>query len=163
MDNRRPQRLLDSRRQADGELSDSDDEGEGGRRNHMRHRDPDSIGGNDGGGRKFGMGIGIMTSSGSTNTHGAGPSGHTTAARVLSTTLAEPLESLAPMDVDTPPNPTDSGATSGTPVIATTSLETSAPAPEPIPPVIETTEAVADTSTTEPTEMVLDEPSSSKI
>ncbi len=31
---RRPMRLLDSRRQADGELSDSEDEGEGGRRNH---------------------------------------------------------------------------------------------------------------------------------
>ena len=30
-DDRRPMRLLDARRQADGELSDSDDEGEGGR------------------------------------------------------------------------------------------------------------------------------------
>ena len=38
-DDRRPMRLLDSRRQADGELSDSDDEGEGGRRDHASHRE----------------------------------------------------------------------------------------------------------------------------
>lgn len=102
-DNRRPRRLLDSRRQADGELSDSDDEGEGGRRNHARHRDRDSTsrssGNESAGGRKFGMGVGIM-SSGSTATHGAGPSGHTTAARILSSAIAGP--SQIHMDVDTP-------------------------------------------------------------
>ncbi|KII93636.1 hypothetical protein PLICRDRAFT_694782 [Plicaturopsis crispa FD-325 SS-3] len=85
-DVRRPQRLLDSRRQADGDLSDSDDEGEGGRRNHARHRDErehdsasrssraDSIGD----GRKFGIGVGILKTGNSTSTHGAGPSVHTT-------------------------------------------------------------------------------------
>jgi histone deacetylase 1/2 len=98
---RRPQRLLDSRRQADGELSDSDDEGEGGRRNHAHHRDQDSIIGNEGGsGRKFGMGIGIMTS-GSAATHGAGPSGHNTAARMLSTAIA----GSSRMDIDAPGSP----------------------------------------------------------
>jgi histone deacetylase 1/2 len=51
-DERRPRRLLDSRRQADGELSDSDDEGEGGRRNHA----------SEGSGIKFGIGVGIMSS-----------------------------------------------------------------------------------------------------
>jgi histone deacetylase 1/2 len=106
-DDRRPQRLLDSRRQAEGELSDSDDEGEGRRRNHARHRDQDSITGSDGGSsRKFGMGIGIMTS-GTAATHGAGPSGHNTAARMLSTTIAGPSE----MDIDTSGSPpTDNGA-----------------------------------------------------
>ena len=54
-DERRPWRILDSRRQADGELSDSDDEGEGGRRNHA------SEGATSG--RKFGIGVGIMSSS----------------------------------------------------------------------------------------------------
>ena len=100
-DDRRPQRLLDSRRQADGELSDSDDEGEGGRRNHTHHRDQDSIIGTDGGSsRKFGMGIGIMTS-GSAATHGAGPSGHNTAARMLST-VSTSIAGSSRMDIDTP-------------------------------------------------------------
>jgi histone deacetylase 1/2 len=49
-DDRRPLRILDSRRQADGELSDSDDEGEDGRRNH-------DIEAGGGSGRKFGIGI----------------------------------------------------------------------------------------------------------
>jgi histone deacetylase 1/2 len=52
-DDRRPMRILDSRMQAEGELSDSDDEGEGGRRNH----DIEGAGGGGGGGRKFGIGI----------------------------------------------------------------------------------------------------------
>lgn len=98
MDERRPQRLLDSRRQADGELSDSDDEGEGGRRNHMRHRSRDSVEA-DGTNRKFGMGVGIMTSSTSTLAHGAGPSGHITATRILSTSHPDPSD----MEIDTPP------------------------------------------------------------
>jgi histone deacetylase 1/2 len=100
-DERRPQRLLDSRRQADGELSDSDDEGEGGRRNHARHHEHDSTSrssGNEGsGGRMFGKGVGIMTS-GSTTTHGAGPSGHSILGRILSMNLVEPSN----MDIDKP-------------------------------------------------------------
>jgi histone deacetylase 1/2 len=91
-DTRRHRRLLDSRRQADGELSDSDDEGEGGRTNHVSHRDPDSTSrtsGNEGaGGRKFG----IMASA--STAFPAGPSGHSTAARILST------GSATKMDVD---------------------------------------------------------------
>ncbi|CAA7264736.1 unnamed protein product [Cyclocybe aegerita] len=94
---RRPMRLLDSRRQADGELSDSDDEGEGGRRDHATYRNGDSDGLN--GTHKFGIGGGIL-SSGAAHTHGAGPSGHTTVVRMLSSTVD--------MEVDTPS--TESGA-----------------------------------------------------
>lgn len=86
-------RLLDSRRQGEGELSDSDDEGEGGRRNHAEHRDPDSAsvsrssenGSASNGSRKFGMGVGIMSSGQAGTTHGAGPSGHTTVPPVIAT------------------------------------------------------------------------------
>ena len=95
---RRPMRLLDSRRQPDGELSDSDDEGEGGRRDHGSHRDPDSNGEESGGNHKFGMGVGILAS-GSTTTHGAGPSGHHTAVRLIS---ASNVGTASSMDVDTP-------------------------------------------------------------
>lgn len=102
---RRPMRLLDARRQADGELSDSDDEGEGGRRNHARYRDRESeeLNGN----HKFGLGGGILNA-GSMNTHGAGPSGHTTAVRILSAAAAE-----SAMDVDTPSAESNAGG-SGT-------------------------------------------------
>lgn len=62
-DVRRPRRLLDSRRQADGELSDSDDEGEDDRRNHQSHREPDVT-------RRFGTTTGIMQTG---STHGIGP------------------------------------------------------------------------------------------
>ena len=64
---RRPMRLLDSRRQADGELSDSDDEGEGGRRDHASHKDRDTVPT----GRRFGAAVGIMSTG---TTHGVGPS-----------------------------------------------------------------------------------------
>lgn len=64
---RRPMRLLDSRRQAEGELSDSDDEGEGGRRDHASHKDRDSVAT----GRRFGAAVGIMSTG---TTHGVGPS-----------------------------------------------------------------------------------------
>lgn len=107
-DDRRPQRLLDSRRQADGELSDSDDEGEGGRRNHARHHGRDSVDRphtGDGSSRKFGMGVGIMTS-GSTTTHGAGPSGHNTAARILSTSLNTESTTMDVDNINTPENGT---------------------------------------------------------
>ncbi|KAJ7597625.1 histone deacetylase complex, catalytic component RPD3 [Mycena floridula] len=100
-DVRRPQRLLDSRRQADGELSDSDDEGTGGRRNHASRKERDSVGTNGAAGRKFVAGAGIM-SSGSTSTH-AGPSGNTTATRILST------GSVPKMDADTPSTPSANG------------------------------------------------------
>lgn len=65
---RRHQRLLDSRVQADGELSDSDDEGEGGRRNHASRRDPDSVT-HSTTGRK--AAVGIMSTG---TTHGVGTS-----------------------------------------------------------------------------------------
>lgn len=95
-DDRRPVSILDSRRQVDGELSDSDDEGEGGRRDHASNRElntKSNIG--DPASRKFGMNVGILTSASAT-THGAGPSGNTKVARVLSNTEA------SSMDVDTP-------------------------------------------------------------
>ncbi|KAJ7655149.1 histone deacetylase complex, catalytic component RPD3 [Mycena polygramma] len=106
-DTRRHRRLLDSRRQADGELSDSDDEGDGGRTNHAQHRDPDSTSrssGNEGaGGRKFG----IMASA--STALGAGPSGHVTAARIISTGSA--------MEVDessaTPPSTSGENGSTG--------------------------------------------------
>jgi histone deacetylase 1/2 len=105
-DERRPMRLLDARRQGDGELSDSDDEGEGGRRDHARHDDRDSVSAsrsseNDSatnGGRKFGMGVGIMSSGQTGTTHGAGPSGHTTVPP-LTATAATSREGSA-MEVD---------------------------------------------------------------
>jgi len=65
-------RILDSRRQADGELSDSDDEGDGGRRDHASYQRDD---------HKFGIGGGILNAGA---THGIGPSGNTHArARLL--------------------------------------------------------------------------------
>lgn len=121
-DERRPMRLLDSRRQADGELSDSDDEGEGGRRDHAKFRESGSVEGS--GSHKFGIGGGILTS-GATSTHGAGPSGHTTVARMLSATTT------MDMDVDS-----SSASASGDPaalgaVIAPSSERATAPGDEP--------------------------------
>ena len=66
-DERRPQRLLDSMQQRDDEFSDSEDEGEGGRRNHASRRDRDSVGPSSG--RRFGAPAGILSA-----THGVGPS-----------------------------------------------------------------------------------------
>ena len=97
-DERRPQRLLDRRVQGDGELSDSDDEGEGERRDHASHRGSPSSNGSHSGGHKFGMGVGIMTAP-TISTHGAGPSGHTTL----------PPPGLVPMDLD-------QGSSNGNPV-----------------------------------------------
>ncbi|KAG6837036.1 hypothetical protein H0H93_015899 [Arthromyces matolae] len=129
MNERRPIRLLDSRRQADGELSDSDDEGEGGRRNHMRHRSRESVDG-EGTNRKFGMGIGIMTSSASALGHGVGPSGHTTATRILSTSQPHPSD----MEVDTPPiaTPPLETTNNGTPSNQT-DMETASKSPVKLP------------------------------
>ncbi|TCD70086.1 histone deacetylase [Steccherinum ochraceum] len=70
---RRPQRLLDSRRQADGELSDSDDEGEDNRRNHASHKNPDSVAHSTG--RR--AAVGIMSTG---STHGIGTSAATAVA-----------------------------------------------------------------------------------
>lgn len=99
---RRPMRLLDSRRQADGELSDSDDEGEGGRRDHGHYRDQDD---EPNGTHKFGLGGGILNTT-SMATHGAGPSGHTTAVRILKSNNPDT------MDIDSPEMSTDSGPVS---------------------------------------------------
>lgn len=107
---RRPMRLLDSRRQPDGELSDSEDEGEGGRRNHTSYRERDSHGHGPNGSHKFGIGGGILNS-GAASTHGAGPSGHRTVVRMLSSLAADTT-----MDVDSPS--TESGA--GTEPLAAT-------------------------------------------
>ena len=57
------------------------------------------------------MGVGILTSSTSA-THGAGPSGHSTAARILTTTtMAGPSN----MDVDTPEPPENGTVTVAAP------------------------------------------------
>ncbi|KAH7914500.1 histone deacetylase complex catalytic component RPD3 [Hygrophoropsis aurantiaca] len=111
-DTRRHRRLLDSRIQRDGELSDSDDEGEGGRRDHANHRDrkrnsrsrSSEAESTSGTGRKFGIGAGIMTSSLSGLTHGAGPSGHTT---IIPPGFGGPSS----MDTDDTPSTTESGPT----------------------------------------------------
>ncbi|KAF9243881.1 histone deacetylase complex, catalytic component RPD3 [Melanogaster broomeanus] len=109
VDTRRHRRLLDSRVQVDGELSDSDDEGEGGRRDHASHKNRGSESRSrssetEGGGmRRFGIGGGIL-SSGVGLTHGAGPSAHTT---LVPQTLKAPLA----MDVEDTPSATDGGAT----------------------------------------------------
>ncbi|KAL1762393.1 hypothetical protein FB107DRAFT_268173 [Schizophyllum commune] len=88
-DERRHTRLLDTRTQNDGELSDSDDEGEGGRRDHADH--------------KFGIGVGIFSGSGGTAAQGIGPSSHTTAAQILSGSGS------GEMDVDSPAASTPAG------------------------------------------------------
>ena len=103
---RRPQRILDSRRQLDGELSDSDDEGEGGRRNHASHRNADN---SDSGGLKFGIGVGILAAGSAASTHGAGPSGHTTTARIAKS----PSGTVPSMDVD--PSPSNNTPAADTP------------------------------------------------
>ncbi|KIK71315.1 hypothetical protein GYMLUDRAFT_33456 [Collybiopsis luxurians FD-317 M1] len=103
-DTRRHRRLLDSRIQNDGELSDSDDEGEGGRRNHARHRDPDSVETSGGiSARKYGLGAGIMHTS-AAPTHGAGPSGHVTDVRAFTTP-----DKGSSMEIETPPPPPANG------------------------------------------------------
>jgi len=130
-DKRRPMRLLDALVQPEGELSDSEDEGEGGRRDHKRHRDPESVTG--GLGRRFGVGVGIM-GAGSTVTAGSGsggPSVHTTV-DVIARKKAE-FEALAAaaaaaeskpsddMDVDEPTSATNLNV-SGTAVESGSSL-----------------------------------------
>lgn len=117
-DERRPQRLLDSRIQADGELSDSDDEGDGGRKNHASHKERDSVNGT--GGRRMAT-VGIMGS----GTSAAGPSGATTAQRVLSSGSMKPMEVDTPTTV-TPAEPAENGAE------ATEAPVSKAPTPPPV-------------------------------
>jgi len=112
-DERRPMRLLDSLVQPEGELSDSEDEGEGGRRDHARHRDSDSI--STGMGRRFGVGVGIMGAAapGSGSAAGSGgPSAHTNIQSALagSSALTTDEESRSDaMDVDEQPVPSVNG------------------------------------------------------
>ncbi len=88
-DVRRPRKLMDSRIQADAEMSDSDDEGEGGRRDHASHRElPEKA--------TFRMGVADLA---------AGPSGHTTVARVLSQ-----MEESEPMSLSPSPKPEGSNS-----------------------------------------------------
>lgn len=107
-DSRRHRRLLDSRVQGDGELSDSDDEGEGGRRDYANHNDRGresrsrSSETESGEMRRFGIGGGILGAGAASSTHGAGPSGHTT---LISQTLKTPVA----MDADEPSSAVDSG------------------------------------------------------
>lgn len=88
-DDRRNQRLLDSRVQADGELSDSDDEGEGGRKNQHSHKDDERVPA-----RKFVTTTGIMNPGASAASHGAGPSAHPP------TSIPTALVTADEMDVD---------------------------------------------------------------
>lgn len=92
-DDRRNQRLLDSRVQADGELSDSDDEGEGGRKNKHSHKDDDDLVP----ARKFVTTTGIMNPGASAASHGAGPSAHPP------TSIPTALVTADEMDVDDGP------------------------------------------------------------
>ncbi len=93
---RRPMRLLDSRRQNDGEFSDSDDEGEGGRRDHTSNKERDTVGT----GRRFGAAaVGIMSTG---TTHGVGPSVAPPVAGTSAAALAKSADQ-SDMDVDEVP------------------------------------------------------------
>ena len=92
-DDRRNQRLLDSRVQADGELSDSDDEDGGGRKNKHSHKDDDDLVP----ARKFVTTTGIMNPGASAASHGAGPSAHPP------TSIPTALVTAEEMDVDDGP------------------------------------------------------------
>ncbi|EIW86427.1 histone deacetylase complex catalytic component RPD3 [Coniophora puteana RWD-64-598 SS2] len=115
-DERRPMRLLDSMRQADGELSDSEDEGEGGRRDHASHKErkrgsrSPSSGTEDVGGRKFGIGTGILSSG--PGTHGAGPSGHTTVVPQNLGATSMDVDDM-PSNTERQPTPADVSVTNG--------------------------------------------------
>lgn len=85
--------------QRDDELSDSEDEGEGGRKNHARHRDSDNAVSPSG--RRFGVGVGIMgaappgagTAAGGASTTGSGgPSAHTAVEKLVKKTGDEPID-----------------------------------------------------------------------
>ncbi|TFY69071.1 hypothetical protein EVJ58_g658 [Rhodofomes roseus] len=118
-DERRPQRLLDSRRQADGELSDSDDEGEGGRRNHASHAERDTVA--TGGGRR--AAVGIMTTG---TTHGLGPSATASvAAGAAGPSMTAGSSGQSDMDID------DDSSVGRTSVAARARSKSKPPAPAP--------------------------------
>lgn len=118
-DNRRPVGILDSRRQADGELSDSDDEGMGGRRNEAdysskrtRGSSPTLPNGNAGAPGRSGI---MMTAPGHAP---GGPSSHTTAERILASGIRVEPEDV-PMvaeDVAVPSAPSATNGTEETPM-----------------------------------------------
>jgi histone deacetylase 1/2 len=134
-DDRRNQRLLDSRVQADGELSDSDDEGEGGRKNQHSHKDDDGLVP----ARKFVTTTGIMNPGASAASHGAGPSAHPPSS------IPTALVTADEMDVDDAPaeepsteehKPADSTEKEDRP--AAESIVEEKPAPTPAPPADDT-------------------------
>jgi histone deacetylase 1/2 len=63
------------------------------------------------GGRKFGMGVGIMSSGQAGTTHGAGPSGHTTVPPLIATAVTSREGSAMEVDEGTSAN-NDGAATS---------------------------------------------------
>ena len=133
-DERRNQRLLDSRVQADGGLSDSDDEGEGGRRNQHSHKTDGVVPA-----RKFVTTTGIMNPGASAASHGAGPSAHPP------TSIPTALVTADEMDVDDAPveepptedpNPTDTTEKEdrARPAAESAVVEEGKPVPVPEPP-----------------------------
>lgn len=103
---RRPLWDRDAAVQKDGELSDSEDEGEGERRDHASHREPDTVAPVVG--RRVATGIMAAAPSGP---HGGGPSAHTTIPPIMAPQNDDESNS-EPMDLDEDPVPTSaSGAT----------------------------------------------------
>lgn len=122
---RRPMRLLDSRIQRDGELSDSDDEAEGvGRRQRVSHRDPDEAEGVTITPRRHGVATGIMAAH--TVAGGSGSSGGPSA--MVQSRPGAPKTSTTPtkvnggpavdaMDVDEPPIPKEPATEPATSIV----------------------------------------------
>lgn len=126
-DDRRNQRLLDSRVQGDGELSDSDDEGEGGRKNKHSHKDDHDLVPS----RKFVTTTGIMNPGASAASHGAGPSAHPP------TSIPTALVTADEMDVDDGPEEepsADRTEKEGQPQVVPESAAEGRPGPTPVPP-----------------------------
>jgi histone deacetylase 1/2 len=136
-DDRRNQRLLDSRVQAEGELSDSDDEGEGGRKNQHSHKDDrERVPA-----RKFVTTTGIMNPGASAASHGAGPSAHPP------TSIPTALVTADEMDVDDilakdpsagGPELADTTEMEDQPQPGAESVVEERPAPTPVPPAEDT-------------------------
>ena len=99
-DERRSMRMLDSRIQRDDELSDSEDEGEGDRKDHANHRDPESVTISPSGMRRK-LGVGIMgaappgavaataTGTATAGTGSGGPSAHSPVEKLVRRSDAE--------------------------------------------------------------------------
>jgi len=149
-DDRRNQRMLDTRVQADGELSDSDDEGEGGRRNRHSHKGDSGMVS----ARKFVTTTGIMNPGASAASHGAGPSAHppTSIPTVLLTEKETEVMDVEEMDgrpAERPPKdepkPADTTEKEGQPQpMAESAVVEEKTAPAPTPPTDDT--AVQDKS-----------------